>query len=509
VATIPLPALDIRSPQPPDPLGEMGRIFQMKGMLQNQQLQKAQLQGQLSDNQIRQLQAQQAQLSQMDDQRWRAAMQDPNWDGSVSQLLRTGLKYGVGPQSYGTVAQGLAQAQSALANLGSDQLKLQQGLADHIGEQLQSVQDATPELKLPAQQQAKQNAITWVNSAQGVPDAVKQNMLGQLSQIPDDTYVGEDQLASAIGHNKLHSALVEEALKKAQGQQASTEAALGQVKLNVLKNSKPGDLDTQIDQLAPPNGRFGDLNSQMKTMVNGALSRGDVDTANRILTDGFNQIGDINKETNPSIIQARAQQAAVTARIVEPLRQQVLSQFQNDKDARDKIEANVLKPYQDKMSELGELQSAIGQAQSGNVAAARASLYKLIGVAQPQGTHRVVPTEVSGFQGMGSLPQRWAGSLANALSGDPWTPQMVADIKSFGDAQAQSARTNLNGGIENVDKLYGTNVGRGLQQSGAQGPTPTPQTHQFSLSAWQRANPQGDVNAAKQAAAAQGFKVVP
>jgi hypothetical protein len=244
-------------------------------------------------------------------------------------------------------------------------------------------------------------------------------------------------------------------------------------------------------------------------MVNGALSRGDVETASKLLSDGFDTVREVGKESNPQVIAARAQQAALTARIVEPLRQDILQQYANQKDARDKVEATVLKPFEERMAEIGQLQSAINQAQSGNVAAARASLYKLIGVAQPTGTHRVAPTEVTGFQGMGSLPQRWAGSIANALSGDPWTPQMVQDIKAFGDAQGQSARETLNSGIDNVNSLYNTNIGQGLKQQQARGPQgATPQTHSFSLGAWQRANPRGDVNAARQAAIAQGYQVV-
>jgi hypothetical protein len=46
------------------------------------------------------------------------------------------------------------------------------------------------------------------------------------------------------------------------------------------------------------------------------------------------------------------------------------------------------------------------------------------------------------------------------------------------------------------------------QQGGGQA-KPTPQTHTFSLSAWQKANPKGDVNAAKTAAQAAGYQVAP
>jgi hypothetical protein len=38
-------------------------------------------------------------------------------------------------------------------------------------------------------------------------------------------------------------------------------------------------------------------------------------------------------------------------------------------------------------------------------------------------------------------------------------------------------------------------------------PTTAPTTHAFSLSAWQRANPKGDPNAARSAAQQQGYQV--
>lgn len=49
----------------------------------------------------------------------------------------------------------------------------------------------------------------------------------------------------------------------------------------------------------------------------------------------------------------------------------------------------------------------------------------------------------------------------------------------------------------------------GQPQSLAPRATPTPDTHHFSISAWQRANPNGDVKAAEQHARSQGFEVVP
>src|ERR1700693_2468511 len=100
-SSIPLPALDIKPPvQQPGPLDEFARIMQIKGMQQNQQLGQAQLQGVQTENQTRQVQLQQAQNEQQDDQKWRAALQDPNWDGSAQGLLKSGLKQQVGIKSY-------------------------------------------------------------------------------------------------------------------------------------------------------------------------------------------------------------------------------------------------------------------------------------------------------------------------------------------------------------------------------------------------------------------------
>lgn len=81
-----------------------------------------------------------------------------------------------------------------------------------------------------------------------------------------------------------------------------------------------------------------------------------------------------------------------------------------------------------------------------------------------------------------------------ALPNPLWTPD---------DAQKgfQRWRENLVTVARGLPVLPGVNDHRASQPSGS------PQTHVFSVSAWQKANPQGDANAAKQAAQAQGFQV--
>jgi hypothetical protein len=54
-----------------------------------------------------------------------------------------------------------------------------------------------------------------------------------------------------------------------------------------------------------------------------------------------------------------------------------------------------------------------------------------------------------------------------------------------------------------LERMYGSPASSG----GNQPATPAPQTHAFSLSAWQKANPQGDPNAAAAAAKQAGYQV--
>ena len=150
---------------------------------------------------------------------------------------------------------------------------------------------------------------------------------------------------------------------------------------------------------------------------------------------------------------------------LEQVRQQVGQELQTNKDARDKIEGTVLKPFEEKMSQITELQSAIQQAAQGNVTAARGVLLKLIGVTNPDGTKRYNESEANRLMQQGNIPQRIAGTIKNLLTGDQWTDKMQGDMLSFAGAQADAAKGNLRRGIGNINRLYNTNVGQGLLQN--------------------------------------------
>lgn len=439
MASIPLPALDIRSQQP-SPLQTYATLQQIIGQQQDQQLRAQQIQ--------------QGQLQLQDQRAMSAAMKQ--WDGQdPADLPGLILKNGGSANAVFGARNQILEYQTGLANKTKLELANEATRNDVIAGHIDEVKSLPVDQQPQAFEAAKADLVN-----RGYLDPQK----AQSFQ-----YQGPDQLDALEKVYVAHSAQVSDALKAAQtgealgkGALAATQAQMNQIKLR-LANAKPGDFDQQIDSVIPAT-QFGQLNAATKAMVNSSLQRGDVDSARQALDRAFGTVSDIAKETNPQVAQARAQQAATTASIVEPLRQQILVQFQNNKDARDKIEATVLKPYQDKMSEIAELNATLDQAAGGNVASARAALLKMMGVSNPDGTKRYNAQEAARMVSMGSIPQRIQGTIQNALTGNEWTPQMVSDMRAFAQGQAGAAQQSLNGGIDNVNKLYGTNVGGGLKQ---------------------------------------------
>ncbi|WP_035350827.1 hypothetical protein [Edaphobacter aggregans] len=87
MASIPLVALNARTPEQPDLIGNYGRILQIKNMIQQQQQQQQEspLRMQALQQGVQQggLALQQAQQGQQDQQAFRAAMQDPSLQGKT------------------------------------------------------------------------------------------------------------------------------------------------------------------------------------------------------------------------------------------------------------------------------------------------------------------------------------------------------------------------------------------------------------------------------------------
>jgi hypothetical protein len=112
------------------------------------------------------------------------------------------------------------------------------------------------------------------------------------------------------------AAETKESEAKASSEQAT--AGLTNLKLNIAKNTKPGDYDSTIDQIA---GRTNPaLAARTKSMVNFSLSRGDFEGAQKALNAANEQVGAIEKETNPALLQFKAREAANSAAIQQAIK---------------------------------------------------------------------------------------------------------------------------------------------------------------------------------------------
>lgn len=146
--------------------------------------------------------------------------------------------------------------------------------------------------------------------------------------------------------------------------------------------------------------------------------------------------------------------------------------LETNKDARDKVTTDVVKPYLDKMSDINMTNAALAQAQS-NPVAARAVIFKLVGVSQPTGSHRVMPAEIDAFRYPGGVPQKSVEAFKNFLLGEPWTEGATNAAKAFVQGQQAAAEVNLKHGVNVVNGTYNTHINAG-NIIGAGYTTPTP-----------------------------------
>jgi hypothetical protein len=278
----------------PDPLT---RFMQAR---QQQQLGQQQLQAGAQENQVRAMQIQDAQAST-------AAMR--SWDGqNIEELPSLLLKHGASAQAVMGAKSGILDYQTKLATKKKTELENEQTQNDYIAGHIDAVKSLPVEQQPPAFEAAKQ-------------DLVQRGYLDQ-QQAQGLTYQGPEQLDFLEKHYVAHSNATEQALKAATTREQAANAGLAEIKLNLSKNSKPGDFDSTIDQVVPrqlPNGEpspNSGLNLRTKAMVNFSLQRGDVEGAQKAIQAASEQIGStesaVAKETNPAIQSAKLHLATAT-----------------------------------------------------------------------------------------------------------------------------------------------------------------------------------------------------
>lgn len=120
-------------------------------------------------------------------------------------------------------------------------------------------------------------------------------------------------------------------------------------------------------------------------------------------------------------------------------------------------------------------------------AAQTTAVYKLVGLQQPKGAHRVMPAEVQGWKQLGGWSDRAAQWFANAKAGDQFPPELLPDIvstaKKITQNSIKTANDNLQSNFRNTGyKVPGTDENGRLDKptdyedsGGGQGGTKQPQ----------------------------------
>ena len=427
-ANIPLPALGVQSQQQQDPLGQYGKLIALKNAMANQQqeqqLRPLQLQSAQAENQMQQQQLHDMQVG-------RQALQQSGGDyNKYLDSLRSG---GVSPQTYMTAQKSLFDLQNSKATLDKTTLENQSKQFDQFQAHADGIQDALKKGDQNTALSLAQDGIAKAEQA-GIlpPGKIQPQMLLQPGAL--------DSVKSMLG---FQSQITKEALDKQETAQKAAATQTSQAELP----GKQAESTTKQAQL------------QGFQQWQGTHPQGTYDQYQNSLA---------------------GQKAGVEAAARFPyeekiaaVRENINNQLFNNHDAIQKVESQYLQPYQQKLQSVQELKSAVDQANAGNLAAAKGTLLKFMGVSNPDGTKRYNSAEAAQISKMGGVPQRFEGFVQNLLTGNQWTPQMADDMKSFADAQAKVANTSLNSGIDNINTLHGTHISHvnapeGSSQSSAQ-----------------------------------------
>jgi hypothetical protein len=425
MGSIPLPALDIRT-QPTDPLEQLGRVQQLRTMAQQQQMQQQQMQYQ---QQLQPLQLQQEQqnvaLSQQkvkDVQAGQAAYNE--WDGKdYNDFARLIIKHGGSVGSANEVAMYGLQRQKELTDIAKSQSE-----ADKNNQEVQ-----------------KNNYDKLAGR------------ITALNDLPDDQ-IGQGVMSLAS------DALRDKTMDQAHWQQAQQIANLPPAQIrqtlpNIAKwyQSESQQIENAQKQAATEKTRAetpgAAAESKLKQAQQTAYATWQADPRNQ--GKGYD---DYQAETKGQIAGTEARARMPYEIAVSNARQAVENQFWNRKDAATRVETQVLKPYEDKMKTVSELNSTLDLAEQGNVAASRAVLLKMIGVSNPDGTKRYNSAEAERLARQGNIPEQFKGAFLNALTGNQWTPKMISDMRDYSDSIANDASRSANYNVDITNRIHGTSV---------------------------------------------------
>ncbi len=459
MGNIPLPALDIRPPQPNDPLGAFEKLQALRSMANQQQIQQQQIQSGQQENQLRALQLQ-------DQQTLRSSAKDLDWSkpDTFDKWIANAQQNGVSPQTLSQLSLQRAQYQEQLAKTDTATLTAQKEVNSQLQGHIDAIKGITdPTKRSQAAQlqgsQILQSGIARTPQAQQMAQALAS---GKWVPSDDDLEMFENGLTD-------HNTQIEQRLKQAETAKNSTEALLNQNKVDVINSWKqnPQQVLAQVDSIVPPTGPNASLNARTKSQVQFALGNGDVDGAKAAIRAAAEQVGAVEKDvavaTNPQIQQGKVQVASAEGAARAQIEHQIAVGGQA---ALTNVPTHLVAPategaikagteYAQAKSVSDRLQLMMDAAKKGNVVS-----YQLIPqegalqVTTSQGVHRINMAEIQNYGG-GSLWQRLEGHIGKELTGESIPASVLKDMEEMQKIQSEGSRTKYENTLKTINQATG------------------------------------------------------
>jgi hypothetical protein len=453
MATIPLPALAVR---PPDPIEQYGRVLSLQNLMKQQQL---------IPLQIQQAQ-QQTEQGALDLQSQKAMMEGfRQFPGDPDKALNWAEQNGALPKHILAAQTGLADYREKLANTNKTVNENNLNLHNQAQSVLQNVLDHKPE------DANDQSAVDPQMASQAWAQIQQRGLLPdiQLPQGFDPTHVTYGQLRDFTNGLVTRTTLLDQALKQQQAQEAAAkipgeqaESAIKSKEAEAIKNLTPQSLSDWIDSAVPARGPYANLNSRTHALAGGALAMGDIKGAQEAVRQAAESISQIERETNPQVIGARiaagvgteigklkAQQKMFPSPIVgvaPHLAGAAVSDAQ--KAGADYVQAQ---------SAAQEMQSFIDLARQGNVEAyAYEPTTGVLTINTANGTKRINTAEIQQYGGAGSLLQRIQGWAGKQISGKSIPDSVLNDMEQLHQQLANNTADQYRHRLEVINGTYGS-----------------------------------------------------
>lgn len=117
-------------------------------------------------------------------------------------------------------------------------------------------------------------------------------------------------------------------------------------------------------------------------------------------------------------------------------------------------------PHLETINDAQRQQEMMGQLLSGKVNpfSQTAAMFKMIGLEQPTGSHRVLPAEVEGVEQAGGLSDRLKQKLLNWKEGDRFSPDLVPDLVATAKVLTQNKIKTANDNLQSTYRNTGYKV---------------------------------------------------